>query len=285
MPNRDRMPQTPNYYAAQLTMLDSELKRYCAAVKGFAATSQPYAANASIYTLQGAIKDCMDDGLVLMEQAGHLLLNVPTAYGAWSRRVDLPFELFKGAEQSVYGRFSGLTHEDRAPYTPIAVLRTAIEIRIRSAFGVQGYEEPANNNFGSIDLSSLFEQIRPRLAQIQFAVDFNDIVKVYKWSNYYLHGGHRDFVWVTGFALQFLRPLFADKEKTPDGGWSIDGGIRMPRATWREIRAAFERPSPDSGVLRVIWNTIRGPFGYKGKRRELILNSADEKSAKCVFLD
>lgn len=69
----------------------------------------------------------------------------------------------------------------RAPFTPIAVLRTAIEIRIRSAFGIQGYEEPANDNFVPIDLSSLFEQIRPRLAQIQFAVDFNDTAAGYRY--------------------------------------------------------------------------------------------------------
>lgn len=38
--DRDKMPQRPKYYAAQLTMLDSELKRYCAAVKVHARASQ-----------------------------------------------------------------------------------------------------------------------------------------------------------------------------------------------------------------------------------------------------
>lgn len=222
-------------------MLDSELKRYCKAASSFAATSQPYAANASIDTLHGAVKACLDDGIILLEQAGHLLLNLPCAYGAWSRRVEHPFEIFKGAEQIVYGRFSGLTDETPAPYTPIAVLRTAIEIRIRSAFGIQGYLDSSNNGFVPIDLNRLFEEIKRHLAKIEFAVNLNDLVKVYRWSNFDLHGGWRDFVWAPGYALQFLRSLFADSRQTPEGARPVDGGIRMPREVWRVIRASFER--------------------------------------------
>jgi len=282
--DREKMPLKPNFYLAQLTMLDSELTRYCAAVQSFAAAGQPYAPNASIYVLHGALKDCLDDGLVLLEQAGHALVQVPTAYGAWSRRFEHPFEIFKGAEQIVYGRFSGLTHDDRAPFTSIAVLRTAIEIRVRSAFGIQGYEDTSNNNFVPVDLSSLFEEIRPHLPQIQFAVDFNDVVKVYKWSNFYLHGGWRDLVWVPGYALQFLRPLFADTGKTAGGAWSINGGVRMPRAAWREIRTAFERPRGRSGSVSKLWAHIRN-FILQRPGRRLILNSADEQKATCAFLD
>jgi hypothetical protein len=281
--DRQKMPLTPKFYVAQLTMLDSESTRYCKAIQSFAATANPYAANASMYVLHEALKDCLDDGLVLLEQAGHFLLSLPFAYGAWSRRMEHAFEIFKGAEQIVYGRFSGLTHDDRAPYTPVAVLRTAIEIRLRSAFGIQGYEDSSNNSLVPIDLSSLFEEIRPRLSRIDFAVDFHDVVKVYKWSNAYLHGGWRDFVWVPGYALQFLRPLFADSRPTPGGGLSLDGGVRMPREVWREIRGAFDQSNVRSGRMTELWNAIRNVFRKKARR--LTLNPADENSAACVFLD
>src|SRR5437773_12563642 len=42
--DRAKMPLNPNFYVAQITMLDSELMRYCKAVKLFAASAQPYAA-------------------------------------------------------------------------------------------------------------------------------------------------------------------------------------------------------------------------------------------------
>jgi len=57
-------------------------------------------------------------------------------FGAWGRRQETPFEIFKGAEQVTYGQFSGLTHDDRARWIPLAVLRTALETRMRQAFGI-----------------------------------------------------------------------------------------------------------------------------------------------------
>lgn len=285
--DREKMPSEPNFYLAQMTMLDAEVKRYCGAITRFAAASQRFAANATIYTLHDALKDCLDDGIVLLEQAGHFLLELPFAYGAWSRRVEHPFEIFKGAEQLVYGRFSGLTHDTRAPFTPVAILRTAIEIRIRSAFGIQGYRDPVNNNLVPIDLSELFEEIRKHLADVEFAVDFHDILKIYRWSNFYLHGGWRDFVWVPGYALQFLRPLFADDRATPTGGCSIDGGIRMPRKTWRAIRNSFNPAQPPAlwKIPLELWEAICRVMQRRKKNRRLILNHAEEQRSACVFID
>ena len=218
--DREKMPLKPSFYIAQLTMLDSEVKGYCRAVNNFEDHEFPYA-EATIHTLHRALKDHLAYSRILLEQAGHALLDLPGVYGAWSRRREDPFEVYKGAEQIVYGTYSGLTHTDRAPHIPVAVLRTAIEIRLRSAFGIEGYIDFANNAFIPIDLSRLFDSVRERLPTIEFAVDFHDIVKVYKWCNFYLHGGWRDFPWVVGFAVQFLRPIFADQRDTPDGGWSI----------------------------------------------------------------
>jgi len=167
----------------------------------------------------------------------------------------------------------------------VAVLRTAIELRIRSAFGIQGYVDPTNNNFIPIDLSQLFEEIGSHLPKIVFAVDFHDVVKVYRWSNFYLHGGWRDFVWVPGFALQFLRPLFQDEPQTPN--WDIDGGIRMPREVWRAIRTSFglSRTSSSSFLVSEIWKAVGGVVQRRKKNSRLILNPADEQAAACVFLD
>ena len=102
--DRNKILLKPNFYVAQLTMLDSEVTRYCKAVARFAKQDSPYSA-ATIRTLHGALKDHLGYGRVLLEQAGHTLLDLPGAYGAWSRRVEDPFEIYKGAEQIVYGTF------------------------------------------------------------------------------------------------------------------------------------------------------------------------------------
>ena len=285
--DRIKMPVKSNFYIAQLTMLDSEVKRHCRAVTGFANQECPCYPSATTHTLHGALEVHLRYGQILLEQAGQTLLNLPGAYGAWSRRVEDPFEIYKGAEQIVYGTYSGLTHVDRAPYTPIAVLRTAIEIRLRSAFGIEGYIDSTNNAFVPIDLSRLFDAVREHLPKMEFAVDFHDIVKIYKWCNFYLHGGWRDFPWVVGFAVQFLRPLFADPRTRPDGGWSIYGGIRLNREDWRAIRTHFEQIDQKNkyGLLQDLCVIMMSPFCSRRRTRSLVLNQADEDNAKCVFLN
>ena len=284
--DRQTMPLELSFYVAQMTMLDAEIKRYCLAIRNFNSAAEPRYADATIHTLHRALKSHLQRGLVLLEQAGHALLELPTIYGAWTRRKEHPFEIFKGAEQSIYGTYSWLTHTDRAPFVPVAVLRTAIEMRIRGAFGIQGYIDSTNANLVPIDMSRIFEVIKLRLPSMNFAVDFNDVVRVYRWSNAYLHGGWRDFEWVAGFCLQYLRPLFADPRDTPEGGWSIDGGIRMYRSDWREVRNHFVRigRGENKSAFQRAWAHLRVQLtGHKP--RTLDLNDADEQSALCVFLD
>lgn len=160
--DRDKMPLEPNFYVAQLTMLNSEVRRYSDEVTGFVNQGHPDS-EATIHTLHGALHDHLRHGLVLLEQAADALSNCPGAYGAWSSRFEHPFEVYKGAEQIVYGTYSGLTHVDRAPYIPTAVLRTAIEVRLRLAFGIEGYIDSTNNEFVPINLSRLFEAVHKHL--------------------------------------------------------------------------------------------------------------------------
>jgi hypothetical protein len=102
------------------------------------------------------------------------------------------------------------------------------------------------------------------------------------WSNFYLHGGTRDFPWVPGFLLQYLRPLFADSRVGANGSWNINGGIRMKRETWRAVRTALlpriDRPSLTQ-KLSAAWRALR-----PGKPLGLELPATEEDAAECVFL-
>jgi hypothetical protein len=291
--DRQKMPLKDSYHIAHLTMLDAEAKRICAAAVRFRQAPNTFAPNATISELQGALQEILLDGLVLLHKAHEALKETPNPYLIITRGADHPFEIFKGAEQFIYGRYSGLTHVDRAPFAPIAALRTAIEIRMRSAFGIYCYIDASNNSLRPIDLSQLFEEIKKHLTQITFAIDFHDVVRIYGWSNAYLHAARRDAVWIPGYALQYLRPLFADPGQTPSGGWDINGGIRMPRNAWRSIRTAFDIASrPRKRGLRRFWELLCDAwtaayvvFTRDRRNRRLQLNVAEEDMAHCVFLD
>ncbi|WP_129777318.1 hypothetical protein [Peristeroidobacter soli] len=245
--DRNNKRTEPAFYRAQLTMLDSEARRYCRSIDCFASERPVFAADASVHTVHLALLEMMGLAIVLLEDAAREVAQVPGYFAAFRRQHESPFEVFKGAEQIIYGTYSGMTHMDRAPYTAVAVLRTAVELRLRGAFGVSVLIDPTRpEDFVPIDMSSLFESIRKRQSDIDFSVDLHDVWKIYRWSNFYLHAGHRDYPWVAGFLLQYLRPLFSDHRTGPNGEWNIDGGIRMKRETWRAVRATLQSPSLNS---------------------------------------
>jgi hypothetical protein len=274
----------PAFYRAQLTMLDKEANRYCDSIDSFSNASEIFAEDAVVHTLHCALADMMRYALTLLEDAASNVTEVPGYFGAWRRKNDAPFEVFKGTEQIIYGTYSGMTHADRAPSTPVAVLRTAIELRLRGAFCVSSYINPSKpDDLIPIDLSRLFEAVQTRQNEIEFAIDLHDIWKIYRWSNFYLHGGVRDFPWVPGFLLQYLRPLFADPRTCENGAWNINGGIRMKREAWHAVRYAL-LPSVERTTfwrrLYNAWLTL-----WPEKKALLELPEVDEKAALCMFLD
>jgi hypothetical protein len=272
------------FYQAQLTMFDSEARRYCKVIDEMSAAKETvFALDAVIDTLHRGLWDMLRYAHVLLEDAAREVTDVPGYYASARRTHEAAFEVYKGAEQSVYGTYSGMTHMDRAPYTPVAVLRTAIELRLRQAFGVSILVDPANAaDLIPIDMSKLFEAIRGYTQQIEFIVDVHDVWKVYRWSNLYLHGGFRDFPWVAGFLIQFLRPLFADPRTGPHG-WNINGGIRMRRQTWHAVRSKLVPAAPRTTLLQRLANAWRELF--RRNRPALQLPPVDESDAQCVFLD
>ncbi len=257
------LPNTARYYSAQIVMFQAELDRFCNAAKSFTERSVGPFAGATEMELRQGISEILLDAIVMLERAGAIRLELPGAYGVYRIDHDRTFEVFKAAEQTLYGRYSGLTHTDRAPFAPVSILRTAIELRLRRAFGVQSYFDPKNDNPKPIPLSELFDVVFQFERQIHASVDLHDVNRIYKWSNPYLHAGRRDYVWCASFALQYLRPLFVGPEQLQSrGGWSLNGGLEMPVKVWNRVRQHFEK---------------------EAKRRGLLLNLAEQDQAECVL--
>jgi len=251
----------PLLYHAQMTMLSVEASRYCKQVKKFAQMKPSPNANAVALALHQPLHDMMLDGLILLEQAAQKIVKVDDFYAAYGKRSEHPIEIINGAKQVIYGTHSGLANADRSPSMAVAVLRTAIELRLRHAFCV--YHMVSRTRYpgvNPIDLSTLFKAIQVHEKNIQFDVDINDVWKVYRWSNLYLHAGMRDYSWVPGFVLQYLMPLFGSLSN------HVDGGIQMDKAIWNKVRKVVEETYiPETG-----------PRKWK-------LPAYSEKYAQCIF--
>ncbi len=268
--------QEPLFYQAQLTMLTAEVERYGEAIERYPAQSAHMYADCAVHTLHRALHEIMSVATVLLEDAAQFITGLPGYFGAWRRQREHPFEVFKGAEQIIYGTYSGMAHADRAPYAPIAVLRTAIELRLRYAFGVSSLTDPRSpENEVPIALSALFEAIRKHQPKINFTVDIHDVWKIYRWSNYYLHYGMRDYPWVPGFLLQYLRPILAGQPN------DVNGGIRLGVDTWRAVRESLVASRRTCLAERFVnaWHA------FVGRSRRFQLPAFDENDAQCVFVD
>ncbi|GMV29116.1 MAG: hypothetical protein AMXMBFR59_12410 [Rhodanobacteraceae bacterium] len=238
------------FYEAQTAMFAAEATRYATRIAHADFPAMVRFGDAAVHELSEGLRDLLLDALVLLEQAGHALLACPGAYGVWSRRFDLPFEIYKAAEQVTYGKFSLLTHIDRAPFVGIALLRVAIETRLRAAFCVYAYEDAGNRSIQPIGISELLEAIGLHCPSAAFAVDRHDVAKIYRWTNFYLHAGRRDFCWTPGFALQYVRPFVSGQSK-PDGSWSMNNGILVPRAEWEAVQQHFASKARDGQTFPI----------------------------------
>jgi hypothetical protein len=135
--------------------------------------------------------------------------------------------------------------------------------RRNTAFGVQSYFDPCNLRADPIGLSRLFDVLNQHRNVIQFAVPLADIERIYRWSNPYLHAGWRDYPWVAGFVVRFLRTLFVGVDPPGATKMSLHSGIRLNRLTW---------------------HAIQQPFIDEAKKRRRHLITITEQQAECVFI-
>jgi hypothetical protein len=268
----------PDYYQAQLTMLDAQARLLCTAIQDWGKQQNP-PPDVTIHTLHRALHEMLRYARILLEQAGTGVAGVPGYYGAWRRTFDTSFEVIQASRQAIYGAYSGLAFADRAPWVSIAVLRTAIELRLREAFMIWGFvSESKPENAVPIDMSTIFEAISPSEKDISFAVDIHDVWKIYRWSNHYLHAGSRDYPWVPGFLLHYMWPLFVGKQ----GQGSFNAGIQMSEATWKTVRSRVTPKSRSTTIKELLKDAWRAIFS-KPVSNDLALPDCSPSNAGFVL--
>lgn len=176
---RAGLPTKARYYHAQMSMLDAELRRYCrhtATLSGLPANGYT---QVQVHGLHDRLARWLREPVAMLEVAHTELRGMAGVYGDYRNTTETSFEIYQAALQAIDGQFSGMTFVDLAPFAPIATLRTAIELRMRRAFGVQSYLDPCNLRVDPIGLSRLFEVLSQHRNAIQFAVPLADIARIY----------------------------------------------------------------------------------------------------------
>ncbi|KPI48378.1 hypothetical protein ACWTV9_10310 [Clostridioides difficile] len=128
--------------------------------------------------------------------------------------------------QSLFGQFSFNSFCDMEISSSIAVIRQLIELRIRRAFGVISYIEKDSGKLLPLELSLIFERVKIYKDKITLPISIENIERIYRWSNMYVHSGKCELSWIPYYLENILRSLsFGEKTQT---GWDVKNSIVVP---------------------------------------------------------
>jgi hypothetical protein len=129
-------------------------------------------------------------------------------------------------------------HPDNATDASTALLRVALETRLRFGFGLLGVLEKATQAVLPLNLSTVLTAISVHENQMTLAVPLQHIERLYGWSNIYVHVGLKHFTWSPIFANRYLNPFF--RGGVYSGGSSVNAGICIDKATIAAVQTEAE---------------------------------------------
>jgi hypothetical protein len=144
-------------------------------------------------------------------------------------------------------------------WATVVVIRQAIELRIRGTLGILGAEvNGVTRRISVLELIDALGREKTVIWQVTPAI----VERIYRWANLYVHTGFREYPWLTGVAVEVLKPLMCGiMEK--DGSWSVDNAIRMDGAAERRIQEeiiARCRKLPTDNVQLIGYSTKPRPI-------------------------
>lgn len=125
--------------------------------------------------------------------------------------------------QSLYGQVSCNSFADMEISASIAIIRQLVELRVRRAFGVISYIEKDSWKLVPLDLSQVFDCLKKHKNDIDFPLKIENIERIYKWANMYIHSGKCELSWVPYYIDLVLKKFsFGDQSEK---GWDVKNAI------------------------------------------------------------
>lgn len=134
--------------------------------------------------------------------------------------------------QSLYGQVSVHSFSDMKISASIVVIRQLIEIRIRRAFGVVAYID-SQGNLIPLDVSRIFDVVKRHKKEINFPISIENIERIYKWANMYIHSDLQELSWIPYFIEDLLIDL--NFGKIEDEQLDVKNGISTSKSVIDKI--------------------------------------------------
>lgn len=208
--------------------------------------------------LQGLLFDSM---LVLNEYSALVKGSAPLVALAKTSRLH-PLQLWHFARQVAFGQVSCHAYADPEPDVSAAVIRLAIEVRLRQGTGIAAKRHRSDpRNMQPVKLSSIIQAVADHQQSIILPVPTANINRIYQWANTFIHSGSRMgiYTWLPHIALEYLKPFLIGTQA--NGCWDSKNGMRYSSATLAAIRQrTLELESPRGRIclLRRLIRRFRG---------------------------
>lgn len=169
------------------------------------------------------------DARFLIEEWATTKQGVPDVYDIGRKTIHSAFQISHAAQQLYFSGSPFFAHPDNASESATALVRVALETRLRFGFGVLGCTNKSSGAFVPLNMKHLLKAIGTHEASISFSVPLGNLRRIYEWSNTYIHTGLRDYVWLPRFAEIYLNGFFQGGRH--DKGKSVFAGIVTTRDT------------------------------------------------------
>ena len=152
--------------------------------------------------------------------------------------------------QSIYGFYSFDSFSDYEPANAITVIRQIIELRIRKAIGIMGFKDQDENPV-NLPLSTLFE-ILNKYPDIKYPVKRENIIRIYKWANYYVHSGKSDWSWIPIFIEKYLTDFSLGVVNNKTNSWDYKNSFKISQTTLDKIKQDVKSLKPELTLFECV---------------------------------
>ena len=178
------------------------------------------------------------DSRVLLQDWATFKLKVPGVYGIGKNPHQHPLQIAHAARQLMFAGSPFFAFEDNAMDAATALVRVAIETRLRFGFGLIAVEDLTSGASSPLMLSKVLAAIGAHVTKVSLSIPLQHVARLYGWSNSYIHTGARSYMWSPIFALDYLRPLLTGGAYS--GGFSVNAGIQLDKAALSSIHREVE---------------------------------------------
>ena len=147
------------------------------------------------------------------------------------------------------------------PAISIFSIRQALELRLRYSLGVG---DIVDNKGKLIKITGdKFIQVYEQLRKIDpnglsFPMEFSILIKIFRWSQFYVHGGVAFYIWEIEWAQHLLLPLFSSGSH--GNQVSAFGSIKISKDLYSRIPTILEElmHRPSKGFIKRMLRLIQG---------------------------